>query len=126
MRTSILIHSGRNGSPELGLICYHDVSSMVSSIRPNTYDISFDPAHEALGHEVHARLKAIVPGKPAITPREREIVQSLHRGKSSKEIADNLFISKTTVDKHRQNMLRKWQLTNTASLMKKAVEEGWI
>lgn len=126
MRTSILIHSNADGTPELGFFCFHDVSSMISSIKPNNYDVSFDPGSEHLQHELDSKMKSIRPDLMNITSREREIVQCLNNGMSSKEIAAQLFISKTTVDTHRQNMLRKWDLPNTASLMKKAVEEGWV
>lgn len=126
MRTSILIHNSDTGVPELGFICYHDVSSMVSSIKPNNYNITFDPDQAHLEIELDAKLKIIRPGKMDITSRERDIVLCLHKGLSSKEIASELFISKATVDTHRQNMLHKWDLPNTAALMKKAVEEGWV
>jgi DNA-binding CsgD family transcriptional regulator len=126
MRTSLLIHSNASGAPELGFFCFHDVSSMISSIKPNNYDVSFDPGNEHLQHELDTKMQSYHPGTMNITAREKEIVQCLNNGMSSKEIASQLFISKTTVDTHRQNMLRKWELTNTASLMKKAVEEGWV
>ena len=126
MRTSILIHNSDTGVPELGFVCYHDVSSMVSSIKPNNYDITFDPDQAYLEVELDAKLKIIRPGKMDITSRERDIVLCLHKGLSSKEIASELFISKATVDTHRQNMLHKWDLPNTAALLKKAVEEGWV
>ncbi len=45
---------------------------------------------------------------------------------SSKEIANALCISKATVDTHRQNIIHKWEVTNTAGLMKRAVEGGCI
>jgi len=126
MRTSILIHNSETGVPELGFICFHDVSSMVSSIKPNNYDITFDPGQAHLQIELDAKIKNIRPEKMDITPRERDIVLCIHKGMSSKEIASHLYISKATVDTHRQNMLHKWDLPNTASLIKKAVEEGWV
>ncbi|MEO5906164.1 MAG: LuxR C-terminal-related transcriptional regulator [Saprospiraceae bacterium] len=126
MRTSFIIHSNHTGTPELIFYCFHDVSSMVSSIRPNNYDVTFDPLQAHLGVELGSRLKSIRPDASTITGREKEIVRCLHNGMSSKEIAGHLFISKSTVDTHRQNMLRKWELPNTAALLKKAVEEDWI
>ncbi|HUR31792.1 MAG TPA: LuxR C-terminal-related transcriptional regulator [Saprospiraceae bacterium] len=126
MRTSFIIHSLSSGLPELVFYCFHDVTQMVSSLKPNNFAVSFDPLKAHLEVELNAKLKAIRPEKANATPREREILRCLHEGMSSKKIASHLFISKATVDTHRQNMLRKWELTNTASLMKKAVDEGWI
>jgi len=47
-------------------------------------------------------------------------------GKVSKEIADALYISKKTVDNHRNNMLRKNNFSTTAELVGKAIREGWV
>jgi len=126
MRTSFLIHCSTTGKPELGFFCIHDVTSMVSSIKPNNYDITFDPGHDHLKDEIAARLKACKPKQLDITNRERDILYYVEKGLSSKEIASSLFISKATVDTHRQNMLRKWDLPNTAALLKRAREEDWI
>jgi DNA-binding NarL/FixJ family response regulator len=49
--------------------------------------------------------------------REREILLSLAEGKSSREIAAQLFITERTVDTHRKNMFEKSQVKNTAELI---------
>lgn len=126
MRTSFLIHSDATGKPELGFFCFHDVTSMVTSIKPNNYDITFDPGQSHLVLELANRMKSLKPRETDITNRERDILSCIDKGMSSKEIASNLFIAKTTVDTHRQNMLRKWELPNTAALLKRAREEAWI
>lgn len=64
--------------------------------------------------------------KGPLTNRECEIVCALANGLQSKEIADNLFISKTTVDKHRRNILAKTNTASTTELVAKAIREGWI
>jgi DNA-binding CsgD family transcriptional regulator len=52
------------------------------------------------------------------TNREKEILYLLKEDKSSKEIADELFLSKHTVDTHRRNMLKKAGAKNTIDLVK--------
>ena len=52
-----------------------------------------------------------------ITEREIEILFNICKGLSNQEIADTLFISKRTVDKHRENLLIKTGSKNTASLV---------
>jgi len=126
MRTSFLIHCSTTGLPELGFFCVHDVTSMVSSIKPGNYDITLEPCHAHLEEELVQRLTTCKPKQYEITNRERDILSCVDKGMSSKEIASFLFISKATVDTHRQNMLRKWELPNTASLLKKAREEDRI
>jgi DNA-binding CsgD family transcriptional regulator len=44
------------------------------------------------------------------------------KGLTNKEIADKLFISTTTVDTHRKNLLAKFQVKNTASLISLATQ----
>jgi DNA-binding CsgD family transcriptional regulator len=51
-----------------------------------------------------------------ISKRERDIVRLLVIVKTSEEIADNLNISKHTVDTHRRNILKKLNVSSTAEL----------
>lgn len=61
-----------------------------------------------------------------LTRRETEIIHLLVKGKSSAQIAKDLFISKFTVDTHRRNLLRKTECGNTSSLIFMAIEKGWV
>lgn len=57
-----------------------------------------------------------------LTPREREVLQLVAEGNSTKQVADKLGIGTRTVESHRVNMLKKMKVSNTAELVKKAVE----
>ena len=59
-----------------------------------------------------------------LTPREREIVGLLARGRSAKAISDNLGLSLKTVFAHRQNLTTKLGLTHLADLGRLAVRAG--
>lgn len=61
-----------------------------------------------------------------LSPKEKEIIKHVANGLSSKEIAENLFISVHTVDTHRRNLLKKLNLNNTASLVGFAYENNII
>jgi DNA-binding NarL/FixJ family response regulator len=63
---------------------------------------------------------------PIITRRESEILKLIADGFTNQEIADKLFISTSTVDSHRKNLLIKFDAKNTASLIKSAMEKGII
>ena len=56
-----------------------------------------------------------------LSPRERQIVQLVAEGKSSKEVADSLGISARTVETHRGNILRKLKLRSVTDLVRYAV-----
>jgi DNA-binding NarL/FixJ family response regulator len=57
-----------------------------------------------------------------ISPREKEVLELVAGGNSTKQIADQLGISVRTVESHRINMLKKMKAHNTAELIKKAIE----
>ena len=62
----------------------------------------------------------------SLSPREHEIIKLIADGKSSKEIADILFISYRTAERHRYNIMRKFGLKKTADLVKYAIEKGYL
>jgi two-component system, NarL family, response regulator NreC len=61
-----------------------------------------------------------------ITVREREIIALIVRGYSSSDIAAQLGISVATVRKHRENLMRKLQLSNAAELAAVAIRCGIV
>jgi len=60
----------------------------------------------------------------ALTPREREVLQLVAEGHSTKEIAGKLGVSLKTVDTHRQQIMSKLGLHSVAELTKHAIREG--
>ena len=61
-----------------------------------------------------------------ITRREREVLKLIGEGYKNKEIADLLFISVKTVEKHRSNIMKKLDLHNAAALTAYAIEKGLV
>jgi two-component system response regulator NreC len=61
-----------------------------------------------------------------LTSREREVLQMVTEGKSSKEIAFKLGIEEHTVVKHRQNIMNKLDIRDIPGLTKYAIYEGII
>lgn len=72
---------------------------------------SYQPQQKPLGH---------------LTKREKEITQLIAQGKSTKEVAQALFISPLTVETHRKNIFSKLGIHKTAELVKYAIREGLI
>jgi two-component system response regulator NreC len=60
-----------------------------------------------------------------LSKREQEIVKLIGQGKTSQEIADMLFIGKTTVDTHRKNILKKLSLHGKSELMRYSMERKY-
>ncbi|MFB0507893.1 MAG: response regulator [Thermodesulfobacteriota bacterium] len=61
-----------------------------------------------------------------LTQREREVLKLIAEGYKNKEIADYLYISVKTVEKHRANLMRKLDLHSTSSLTAFAMEKGLV
>ncbi len=63
---------------------------------------------------------------PELTKREKEVLQLIAEGMTNNQIAEKLFVSPSTVDTHRKNMITKLEVNNTAALIRFAVEHGLI
>lgn len=79
-------------------------------------------------HEKKARARGDLPGKAstALTSREMEVLQLVAEGKANKETADELHISVKTVEKHRQSLMEKLNIHDTAGLTRHAIATGII
>lgn len=59
---------------------------------------------------------------PVLTRREKEVLELIAEGLTNPQIASRLYISLSTVDSHRKNLLAKMNTKNTASLIRFAIE----
>jgi two-component system, NarL family, response regulator NreC len=60
----------------------------------------------------------------SLSVREREVLQLMAEGKTTKQIASALKVSKNTVDNHRAHLMSKLRMSNLAELIKYAIREG--
>lgn len=63
---------------------------------------------------------------PKITEREREVLKLMAQGLTTPKIGELMFISPLTVESHRRNLLQKFAVSNSASLIHKATEMKFI
>jgi two-component system response regulator NreC len=77
---------------------------------------------------MHAVVQAYLHGATLpldpLTSREREIVQRIAEGQTTKEIAVDLELSVKTVESHRVNLMRKLDIHDTATLVRYAIRRG--
>lgn len=76
-----------------------------------------------LGKRAHGKMKG---GSSPLTPREREVVQLLAEGKSSKEVAVALNLSVKTAETHRANIMRKLDVHSISELVLYAVKNNIV
>jgi DNA-binding NarL/FixJ family response regulator len=65
-------------------------------------------------------------GFDSLTEREREVMQLIAEGKSTRETANLLFISPKTVEVHRSHFMEKLGLNNTAEIVRYAIHKGIV
>jgi DNA-binding NarL/FixJ family response regulator len=87
----------------------------ISTILQGKEYLSFDAAITLRHIDKNSR-------KPVITRREKEVLELIADGFTNNEIAKQLFVSCTTVDTHRKNLLAKFEAKNIASLIKQAMQ----
>jgi DNA-binding NarL/FixJ family response regulator len=75
---------------------------------------------------VQAYLACVALPSDPLTSREREIVQRIAEGQTTKEIAAHLGLSVKTVESHRINLMRKLDIHETATLVRYAIRRGLI
>jgi two-component system response regulator NreC len=75
---------------------------------------------------VHEMLRKGSVRKEALTLRERQVLQLVAEGKSTKELAGILGISERTGGSHRTNIMEKLEIHETANLVRYAIREGLI
>ena len=61
-----------------------------------------------------------------LSTREREVLKLIAEGRSSREVADILYISIRTVDHHRANIMDKLKVRKTVDLVKYAIQKGYV
>lgn len=63
---------------------------------------------------------------PFLTRREKEVLILIAEGLTNSQMADKIFVSVTTVNTHRKKLLMKYEVTNTANLIKPTAQHQLI
>jgi two-component system, NarL family, response regulator NreC len=107
----------RNGFTDF-LAAIRSVMAQRTYLSPDVAQIMMDQ------YVLRPRMDPREMDNPALTPREREVLQLVAEGMSTKEVAAQLELSTKTVDMHRQHIMGKLKLHSVAELTKYAIREG--
>lgn len=102
----------------------HELVAAIRSVMQGNKYLAPEVTNLVVDGQRHNPTAVAAPGNAAISMREREVLQLLAEGKSSKEIAASLYISARTAETHRRNIARKLNLHSVAELTKYAIREG--
>jgi two-component system response regulator NreC len=78
------------------------------------------------GFLIQEYLAGIEAPPDPLTSREREVLQLIAEGKTTKEIADVLVVSASTIESHRARLMKKLHIHDTAGLVRYAVRRGLV
>ena len=85
-----------------------------------------DKITEVLIKDYLTKEEKVPDNNQELSERESEILKHIAEGKSTREIADLLFISIKTIGTHKQHILEKLNLKSTAGLIKYAIKKGIV
>jgi two-component system, NarL family, nitrate/nitrite response regulator NarL len=105
-----LVKSASKEEIEEAILCAHEGKMYLSAALQAAGNKGYDPTQKL----------------PLLTSREKEVLQLIAEGMTNPQIAQQLFISLHTVDSHRKNLLTKFEVNNTAGLIKLAAKYNMI
>lgn len=95
-----------------------DILKCIDAVSAGSYYLSPQVSHFLLNTNGNEKAS----GKGDLTQSEKRILTLIGQGKSSKEIAEELFISIKTVENHRSNICKKLNITGNSALLKYALK----
>jgi DNA-binding CsgD family transcriptional regulator len=75
---------------------------------------------------MHALGQTVFPSRVQLSKREIEVLSRIAGGLTSKQTADELFVAKSTVDYHLENIYRKLGVNNRINAIRAAVNLGFL
>ena len=72
------------------------------------------------------RGEAVHAAEPALSPRQRQVLQLIAEGRNTREIAEQLHLSVKTVETHRAELMRRLDIHDVAGLTRYAIREGLV
>jgi DNA-binding NarL/FixJ family response regulator len=103
---------------------FDELSHALRSVHENGYYLSPKAANVVVDAYLDDSAKARAPNAVQLTGREREVLQLIAEGKTSKQIALMLHVSQKTIETHRRKLLEKIEASGVAELTKYAIRAG--
>lgn len=103
---------------------FEEVAAAIKTVTAGRIYVSPKITDQVLADYVKQLIKPSAGTESPLSGREREVLQMLAEGKSSRTIAERLHVSVTTVDTHRKHIMDKLGFRSIAELTKYAVREG--
>jgi len=103
---------------------FEELAQAVRTVVRGQVYLSPEVAGPVMENYIHHLIAATDSVSTVLTPREREVLQLLAEGKSTRQSADLLHVSVKTIEFHRQQIMNKLSINNVPDLVKYAIREG--
>jgi DNA-binding NarL/FixJ family response regulator len=103
---------------------YDELASAIRAVAQGQAFLSAQVANVVIDDYARRLARGDAAGPDALTEREREIVQLIAEGHTTRSIAESLGVSGKTIDTHRQNIMSKLDLHSVAEITRYAIREG--
>ena len=103
---------------------FEELSEAIRTAASKKIYLSPQAASEIVDDYVHLSKSPGLTVFDALSPREREVLQLIAEGQSTKEIARSLKVSVKTIETHRRQLMNKLELFSVAELTRYAIREG--
>ncbi len=105
--------------------CFDELVTAVLTVREGKTYLSPSISETLVKDYINSSSGTIHPSPMAdLTGREREVLQLISEGLTTREIGDRLFVSESTVNTHRRQIMEKLNIHSIARLTKFAIQEG--
>jgi len=106
---------------------YPELMMAIRSVLKGKHFLSPEISGKLIEGYIEGRKSATIQSVwETLTKRERGILKLIGEGHKNKDIAEQLYISVNTVEKHRSNIMEKLNLHSTAALVAYAIEKGLV
>lgn len=102
---------------------FDELTRAIYAVFSNKMYVSPQITHHVIDESLAKAVEKKVPSR-VLTPREREVLQLIAEGKSTKQIADRLHRGVKTIETHRRRIMQKLNIRSVAELTKYAISEG--
>jgi two-component system response regulator NreC len=103
---------------------FEELVSAIQNVVSNRTYLSSHISGLVVNEYLHRSVKQGKSAYSVLTDREREVLQLIAEGKSTKRIARDLFVSPKTIEWHRSQLMKKLGIESVAELVKYAISEG--
>ena len=103
-----------------------ELLNAIDKIRQGMIYVSPLLSSDLVTHYVQGQRREEAEPSQPLSPREIEIIKMIAEGKSSKEIAEILFLSFRTIQNHRTKIMKKLNLKKNTDLVRYAIRKGYM